>query len=70
MPRELVVSSPVLQSLEKVASMTIGDGFSCVWGLLMGLPMWYLIYFICLLTTLKILFIVLKRFGLMKKDPI
>jgi len=70
MSRELVVSSPVLQRLEKVASMTIGDGFSYMWGLLMGLSMWYLIYFICLLIALKIFFIVLKHYGLMKRDQI
>jgi hypothetical protein len=64
----IVVKSPLLETFETAYSMSIGDGFSYLWKQVMSIPMSSLVYFVCLLVGLKILFLVLKHFGVMKKD--
>ena len=63
-----VIKNPFLETLDTAYSMSIGDGFAYIWKQLMSIPMSSLVYFICLLIGLKILFVVLKHFGVMKKD--
>jgi hypothetical protein len=69
MEKQLVVTKNLtLETLETVYAMNIGDGFAYLWKQLMSIPMSSLVYLICLLIGLKILFAVLKHFGVMKKD--
>jgi hypothetical protein len=63
-----VVKNPFFEALNTAYSMNIGDGFAYLWKQLMSIPMSSLVYLICLLIGLKILFIVLKHFGVMRKD--
>lgn len=63
-----VVKNPFLETLNTAYSMNIGDGFAYIWKQLMSIPMSSLVYIICLLIGLKILFAVLKHFGVMKRD--
>ena len=64
----IVVKSALWDTLQTAYLMSIGDGFSYLWKQLMGIRMSSLVYFIFLLVALKILFVVLKHFGVMKKD--
>ena len=64
----VVTKSALLDTLQTAYSMSIGDGFSYLWKQLMGIQMSSLVYFICLIVALKILFAVLKHLGVMKRD--
>lgn len=64
----IIIKSSFLDTLETMYLMSIGDGFSYLWKQLMSIPMSYLVYLIFLLLFMKLIFIVLQRFGVMKKD--